>query len=309
MVVREACRPSEADRTAQVPAGEAKTAIVCDTTVYLPPEELRRHAIHLVSLYVSLEGRQQAESEITDYGEFYDRLRASDAGATTSQPSVGDFVATYEPLLATGEDIASIHLSAGISGTYEAAMQARKRLIDDGRGGERIHVYDSRTGCGAMALVALAAARTAESGADGEAVVERARETRDSLRMWFAVDTLEYLRRGGRIGAARALLGSTLQIKPILTLEEEIIPVERVRTRKRARERLIEHARELHADGADGWVVQHIQEPETAARMVDECRGIFGSDPVFVSEIGPVIGAHVGPGLMGVGGVPRSAIE
>jgi DegV family protein with EDD domain len=292
-----------------VSAGEAKTAIVCDTTVYLPGDEIRRHDIHLVSLYVSLEGRQQAEAEIADYGEFYDRLRASEEGATTSQPSVGDFVGVYEPLLARGGDVVSIHLSAGISGTYEAAAQARQRLIDEGGGGERIHVYDSRTGCGAMALVALAAARSAEAGANGEAVVERARAARDSLRMWFAVDTLEYLRRGGRIGAARALLGSTLQIKPILTLDDEIIPVERVRTRRRAHERLVEHARELHADGADGWVVQHIQEPEIAERMVEQVRGIFGSDPVFVSEIGPVIGAHVGPGLIGVGGVPRSVVE
>jgi DegV family protein with EDD domain len=129
------------------------------------------------------------------------------------------------------------------------------------------------------------------------------------LTMWFAVDTLEYLRRGGRIGAARAWLGSTLKIKPILTLEEEITPVERVRTRKRAFERLVEHARELHAGGADAWVVQHVQDPDTAARLVEECRGIFGSEPAFVSEIGPVIGAHVGPGLIGVGGVPRSALE
>jgi DegV family protein with EDD domain len=292
-----------------VHADGANTAIVCDSTTYLPSEELRRRDIHLVSLYVSLEGRQETELEIADYDEFYDRLSASEEGATTSQPSVGDFVAVYEPLLAEGREIVSIHLSAGISGTCEAAMQARQRLIDEGKGGERVHVYDSRTGAGGIGLVALAATREASAGGDAGAVVGRAQAAREGLKIWFAVDTLEYLRRGGRIGAARAWLGSTLKVKPILTLEAEITPVERVRTRKRAFERLLDHARERHADGADAWVVQHIQAQETAERMVHECRGVFGCEPVFVSEVGPVIGAHVGPGLLGVGGVPREVLE
>jgi len=291
-----------------VEAGSVSTAIVCDTTTYLPAAEIERLGIHVVSLYVSLEGQQQAEAKITDYAGFYDRLRASAEGATTSQPSVGDFVAAYEPLLAAQREIVSVHISAGISGTYEAAMQARQRLIDEDAGGERIHVYDSRTGAGGMGLVAIGAAQAAAAGADANAVVERAEEVRQALRMWFAVETLEYLRRGGRIGAARALLGSTLKIKPILTLEDEITPVDRVRTRKRALERLVEYGRELHADGADAWVVQHVQDPDTAARLVEECRGIFDCEPAFVSEIGPVLGAHVGPGLIGIGGVPRSAL-
>jgi DegV family protein with EDD domain len=291
-----------------VEAGPAGTAIVCDTTTYLPPEVIDDLGIDVVSLYVTLEGHQEAEAEITDYAGFYDRLRASDEGATTSQPSVGDFVSAYQPLLAAQREIVSIHISAGISGTYEAAMQARQRLIDENGGGERIRVYDSRTGAGGMGLVAIAAARAAASGADAAAVVERAEATRQALQMWFAVETLEFLRRGGRIGAARALLGSTLKIKPILTLDEEITPVERVRTRRRAFERLVEFGRELHADGADAWVVQHVQDPDTASRLVDECRAIFGCEPEFVSEIGPVLGAHVGPGLIGMGGVPRSAL-
>ncbi|HEX2436502.1 MAG TPA: DegV family protein [Solirubrobacterales bacterium] len=289
-------------------AGSAGTAIVCDTTTYLPAEVIDGLGITVVSLYVTLEGHQEAEAEITDYAGFYDRLRASDEGATTSQPSVGDFVSAYRPLLAAQREIVSIHISAGISGTYEAAMQARQRLIDENGGGERIRVYDSRTGAGGMGLVAIAAARAAASGADAAAVVERAEATRQTLRMWFAVETLEYLRRGGRIGAARALLGSTLKIKPILTLDEEITPVERVRTRKRAFERLVEYGRELHADGADAWVVQHVQDPDRASRLAAECRAIFGSEPEFVSEIGPVLGAHVGPGLIGIGGLPRSAL-
>jgi DegV family protein with EDD domain len=232
----------------------------------------------------------------------------SDEGASTSQPSVGDFVSAYEPLLAAGREIVSIHLSAGISGTCESAQQARQRLIDAGSGGERIHVYDSRSSAGGQGLVVLAAAGAAESGANGADTLAAADRCRDGLQIWFAIDTLEYLRKGGRIGAAQAWLGSALQIKPILTLGEEITPVERVRTRRRAFERMVEYARQRHADGADAWVVQHVQGPETAQHLVEQGREIFGSEPTFVSEVGPVIGAHIGPGMIGVGGVPSSSL-
>ena len=127
--------------------------------------------------------------------------------------------------------------------------------------------------------------------------------------MWFAIDTLEYLRRGGRIGGARAWIGSALKIKPILTLEEEITPVERVRTRARSIERLRDYARQRHESGLDAWVIQHIQDLETASALADDCREIFGCEPVFISEIGPVIGAHVGPGLIGVGSVSNEVLS
>ena len=279
------------------------TAVVADTTSYLPPELIAQHDIHLVSLYVGIEGEQEREADIADLGGFYERLRASDQQVTTSQPSVGDFIAVYEPLLAEGREIVSIHLASGISGTYESAMQARERLTAEGKGGERIVVCDSRTGAGGMGLMILGAANAAERGANAAEANERAEAVREELKIWFAVDTLEYLRRGGRIGAARAWIGTTLKIKPILTLEDEITPVERVRTRSRAFERLVGYARQRNEDGADAWVVQHVQDPENAARLVEACRPSFGKDPIFTSEVGPVIGAHVGPGLLGVGGV------
>jgi DegV family protein with EDD domain len=285
------------------------TAVVADTTSYLPRELLEQHDVHLVSLYVGIEGEQEREADIDDLEGFYERLRSSDQAVTTSQPSVGDFIAVYEPLLAEGREIVSIHLSSNISGTYESAMQARERLIAEGEGGERIVVCDSRTGCGGMGLMILAAANAVERGASAAVASERAEAARKELKIWFAVDTLDYLRRGGRIGAARAWIGTTLKIKPILTLEEEITPVERVRTRSRAFERLVDYARQREEAGADAWVVQHVQDPESAARLVEASRPIFGKDPVFTSEIGPVIGAHVGPGLLGVGGVSWKALE
>ena len=290
---------------------DVATAVVTDTTAYLPDEVIAENGIHRVSLYVALDGDQRAESEIpaSDYAAFYERLRESEEGPTTSQPSVGDFTAVYAPLLAEGREVVSIHLSAGISGTYESAEQARQRLLDEGKDGERIRVYDSRSGAGGQGLVVLAAANAARVGASGADALAAAERCREAMEMWFMIDTLEYLRKGGRIGAAQAWLGSALQIKPILTLGEEITPVERVRTRRRAFERMVEYARRRHADGADAWVVQHIQDHETARHLVEECRDIFDSEPEFVSEVGPVIGAHIGPGMIGFGGVRSSLLR
>ncbi|MDX6634068.1 MAG: fatty acid kinase fatty acid binding subunit [Solirubrobacterales bacterium] len=286
----------------------AETAVVCDTTCYLPTDLLAQRGIQEISLYVSVDGEQERESEISDFDAFYERLRSSDSGATTSQPSIGDFLEVYEPLLAEGREVVSIHISAGISGTFEAAGQARERLIEEDKGGERLYLLDSRSAAGGMGLCALGASSAARAGANAAGTIAQAEETRNDLKMWFAIDTLEYLRRGGRIGGARAWIGSALKIKPILTLEEEITPVERVRTRARSLERLRGYARQRHDSGRDGWVVQYIQDKETADSLVEDCYEIFGGDPAFISEVGPVLGAHVGPGLLGVGSVRTDLI-
>jgi DegV family protein with EDD domain len=281
-------------------------AVVTDTTHYLPRETVAELAVGEVSLYVNDGERQEREADIVDFAAFYDGLRTAATLPTTSQPSIGDFLAVYEPLLAAGRDIVSIHISGGISGTVEAARQAAAELA--GAGG-RVEVIDSRFSCGALGLVVLAAARMARAGGDLDTVVARAQEAQRATRLWFAVDTLEYLQRGGRIGTAQAWLGGALKIKPILTIDGEISPVERVRTSGRAFERMVDYLRSRHDDGADGWVVQHIQAPDVAERLIASGREIFGREPLFVSEIGPVIGAHVGPGLVGVGGMPLALLH
>jgi fatty acid kinase fatty acid binding subunit len=278
-------------------------AVVTDTTAYLPADVLRENDIHLVSLYVNWEDESEREIDIGDYGAFYDRLRGADKLPTTSQPSIGDFLDAYRPLLEAGRDILSVHISGAISGTVESARQAKEQLGDDA---SRVTVIDSESGCGGLGLTALAAAKAAMSGADTVEAERRARAARADLKMWFAVDTLEYLRRGGRIGAASAWLGMALKVKPILTMDQEITPVERVRTSARAVRRLTEYAEERRRDGADGWVVQHIQAPTEAGQLMAATEEIMGKPPVFTSEIGPVIGVHVGPGLLGVGGVALS---
>ena len=288
---------------------ERRTEVVCDTTAYLPADIVAERGIHLISLYVGLEGDLEPESGISDLDEFYERLRTSDSKVTTSQPSVGDFVEVYEPLLAAGKDVVSLHIAGDISGTCEAAEQARNRLAEEGKGGERIRVYDSRTSAAGLGLCVLAATAAADSGAGGDEVLRKAVDAREVFKMWFALDSLEYLRRGDRIGKARGWLGSTLRIKPILTFEAEITPVERVRTRSKALQRLRAYAGQRHEAGADAWVVQYIQDRETADEFAEECREIFGREPVFISEVGPVLGAHLGPGMLGVGSMPESALS
>ena len=283
-----------------------KVAVVSDTTAYMPADVAEANDIRLVSLYVNFGAeRTEREADISDFDAFYDELRSAEQLPTTSQPSVGDFLAEYEPLLAEGRDVVSIHIAGGLSGTPDAARQAKETLERDGGGGERVHVIDSTTAAGGLGLMVVAASRTAASGADADAVVAAANEARAELKMWFAIDTLEFLKRGGRIGAASAWIGSTLKIKPILSVENEITPVERVRTSKRAFERMVDYARLRVDSGASAWVVQHIQARDQAELLGERCREIFGRAPVFLSEIGPVLGAHTGPGLLGVGSIPE----
>jgi DegV family protein with EDD domain len=284
-------------------------ALVTDTTHYLPRQLVAAKNLHEVSLYVKFQGRQTRESELLeDFDSFYESLRSADEMPTTSQPSIGDFLAVWEPLLRDGQDVVSVHLASGISGTYDSALQAKARLVDDGLDEARLCVIDASTGAGGTGMMLLAGAAAVQSGGDVEAVASRVRASREALRIWFLVDTLEYLRRGGRIGAAAALLGGALKIKPILTFEREITPVERVRTSSRAFERMVDYMQMRKDDGADGWVVQHVQAQERAERLVERGREIFGSEPLFVSQIGPVIGAHVGPGLLGFGAIPRTCL-
>jgi DegV family protein with EDD domain len=141
-------------------------------------------------------------------------------------------------------------------------------------------------------------------GVEADAIEARVKQAREELKMWFALDTLEFLKRGGRIGAASAWIGSTLKVKPILTVEREMVPVERVRTSNRMFERMVEYARQRHESGANGWAVQHINAPEQCQRLIDRCREVFECDPVLIGEIGPVLSAHTGPGLLGVGSIP-----
>ncbi len=286
---------------------QAGVAVVTDSTTYLPATLIQRWEIAQVSLYVGWDGEHLPEGEY-ELDDFYSRLRSSPNLPSTSQPSVGDFLAVYEPLVAAGRDVVSIHIAAGLSGTCESAREAARTLAERGLPG-RVEVIDGETGAGGLGCLVLAAAEAAERGLSLEQVAATVAETRAGLEIWFCLDTLEYLRKGGRIGGAQALLGSALKIKPILTFGTEIAPVGRVRTAKRAHERMVAYLRELHERGATGWIVQHAQLPEEAAALVAAGEEILGSEPLFCTEVGPVLGAHLGSGMLvgGVGCAPASA--
>jgi DegV family protein with EDD domain len=282
-----------------------RVAIVTDSTPYLPRPLIERWKIQQVSLYVGWGGDLRPEHEYVDLDEFYARLRESPELPKTSQPSVGDFLACYQPLLAAGCDVLSIHIASGLSGTCESAREAAAIATGEGQAGT-VEVLDSQTGAGGLGCLVLLAAGLADRGAGLEATVEGVRRGRESLDIWFCLDTLEYLRRGGRIGAAQAMVGTALKIKPILTFGTEIAPVGRVRTHRRALERMLAYLHELRDRGATDWIIQHAQAAADAERLVAEGTELFGFAPLFCTEVGPVLGAHLGSGML-VGGMSRDA--
>ena len=283
-------------------------AVVTDTTHYMPRETVAEAGLHEVSLYVNDGETVERESAMPNFDRFYEGLRTNNELPTTSQPSIGDFLEVYEPLVESGHDIVSVHLSGDISGTCDSARQAAATILERG-GQRRIEVVDSRSTCGGQGLIALAAAAAARGGQTVEQVVARAEAATAGTKIWFALDTLEYLRRGGRVGAASAWIGGALKIKPILTIEDGVRPIERVRTEKRAFERMLDYLRARQSDGATAWVVQHIRAPETGQRLVEASRELFGTDPIFFSEVGPVIGTHAGPGMLGVSGIDPALLS
>ncbi len=287
----------------ETPAAAPAVAVVTDSTTYLPAELFERHGIEQVSLYVGWGGELIPERDYTDLDAFYERLRESPQLPSTSQPSVGDFLAVYRPLAEAGRDIVSVHIAEGLSGTCQSAREAARILAEEKQPGT-VHVHDGQTGAGGLGCLVLAAAEMAEQGHSAQDILAGLKRTRETLDIWFCLDTLEYLRKGGRIGAAQAVVGTALKIKPILTFGIEIAPVGRVRTHSRAIERMVDYLRELKERGASDWIVQHAQAPRDAERLCEAGRELFATEPTFCTEVGPVLGAHLGAGVL-VGGMTR----
>ena len=256
---------SEVDHTGGPPR---RVAVVTDSTPYLPAQLIERWQIHPVSLYVGWDGDLRPEHEYEDLDAFYARLRDSPQLPTTSQPSVGDFLACYRAARERRAATCSRSTSPAACRAHARARAKRPgSLAEEGHAG-RVEVLDSQTGAGGLGCLVLVAAGVAEQGGALDGVVDAVRQARESLDIWFCLDTLEYLRRGGRIGAAQAMVGTALKVKPILTFGTEIAPVGRVRTHRRAFERMVAYLGELHERGASDWIVQHAQAPADAERLV-----------------------------------------
>lgn len=286
----------------------ADVAVVTDSTGYLPRALVDKFEITVVSQYYDVGRGPLRESEFDgDFGRFYAELDASKNIATTSAPTIDDFVATFERLLQQHAAVVSVLISSGVSETCSMARQAAAKL--EGDRSARVTVIDSAGFGGHLGLQALVAARAAAGGADPEGVIERVRQARQDVKGWGLVDTLEYLRRSNRVGTVAAWVGSALDLRPILAIESELKAVERVRTHRRGVERLVELMRQRRAAGADRWFVQHVHAPDDAQTLVDRLGTEFGTEPEFVSEVGPVVATHVGPGTLLVGGLPGAALR
>ncbi|MFE5483994.1 DegV family protein [Streptomyces sp. NPDC056527] len=276
-------------------------AIVTDSTAYLPPQAMERHSITAVPLTVVI-GDQALEEGTEISARSLAQALQKRRSVTTSRPSPDVFAETYRAAAEAGaRGVVSLHLSAEFSGTYDAAVLAAKGAPIP------VRVVDTRMVGMALGFCALAAAEAADAGGSLDEAVAAAEKRAAGTSAFFYVDTLDYLRRGGRIGAAQALLGSALAVKPLLQLDGGRIDLrEKVRTASKAIARLEEIAVERAGSGAVDIAVHHLSAPERAAVLADRLRErVPGIAELQVSEVGAVIGAHTGPGLLAVVVSPR----
>ncbi|MEV4614561.1 DegV family protein [Kitasatospora sp. NPDC049258] len=276
-------------------------ALVTDSTAYLPQDAVDRHGIEVVPLSVVVGDEVLAEGVEISPKDVAEALRAKHR-VTTSRPSPETFAAAYRAAAEAGaRGIVSVHISAELSGTFEAAQLAAAEV------GIPVRVVDSRLVGMALGHSVLAAAEAAEAGLGIEEAAAEARRRSEQTRSYFYVDTLEYLRRGGRIGAARALVGSALAVKPLLHLSGgRIEPLEKVRTASRAIARLEEIAVAEAGEREVDIAVHHLAAEDRAEPLAERLRErVPGLRELYVGEVGAVIGAHVGPGLLAVVVSPR----
>ena len=273
-------------------------AIVTDSTADLPPELAASHAITVVPLTLNFDGQSLLDGVDIRPDEFYRRLPGVTTHPTTSQPSPGRFAEAYSALLADHDSVISLHISEKLSGTYASAQQAAD--MTDPR---RVRVVDSQLVSMSLGLITLTASAMASKGADVEAIESKVLNMRPHVQTYFSVATLEFLRRGGRIGRAGALLGSVLQVKPVLCIRDgQVTPLERVRTFERALNRIVELTREVDRGHGVCVIVGHADAEADAERIGRDLEPI--SETLMIQPLGPVVGAHAGPGVVGVGCYP-----
>ncbi len=272
-------------------------AVVTDSTAYLPAEVADREGIGVVPLHVVLGRRTGVEGLQVSPADVAAALSERRVEVSTSRPTPAEFAEAYR---ATRRScVVSVHLSAALSGTHDAAVLAGREVASEGI---EVRVVDSRSIAMGLGFAVLSAAARAREGADAEAVEQAAVEAAGRTTCLLYVDTLEHLRRGGRIGAASALLGTALAVKPLLhVVDGRIAPREKVRTASRALARMVDLAVEAAGDGPADVAVHHLAAAERAAGLASALRErVPGLAELHVSEVGAVVGAHVGPGALAV---------
>jgi DegV family protein with EDD domain len=275
-----------------------KTAIVTDSTAYIPKEIRENLHIHMIPLSVIFGEEVYAEEQDISAAQFYEEIKERAELPTTSQPPVGKFVELYESLAHDYDAIISVHLSSGISGTYQGAITAGNMVE-----GVEVFAFDTEISAIIQGFYALEAAEMANEGRAPSEIIERLNEMKQSSRAYFMVDDLTNLQRGGRLSGAQAFVGSLLQVKPILHfVDKVIVPFEKIRTRKKALKRLFDLFDEDASKGVPMRAsIIHANRPEEAEELLIEMSEKYPHVEFMISYFGPVVGTHLGEGAMGLG--------
>ena len=270
--------------------------IVTDSGSGITPETAQQYGILVVPLYVHFGTETFRDGVDIQLPEFLSRLRSFPQLPTTSQPSAGDFLEVYKSLTADGSEVISIHLSAKLSGTVASACAAQEMLPE-----ARIHVVDSKFITASQAMMVVEAARMAAAGRDAQAILARLNQLIAGFHIYFVVDTLEYLQKGGRIGKAAALLGTALQMKPLLALEDGIVePKERIRSKSKAVARIQELAVQETAGRKCLYLgILHAAAAQEAEQLKADLVSQLAPGETIMAEVGPIITTHTGPGVVG----------
>jgi len=269
--------------------------IVTDSSADLPQNLIDQHQITVLPCYVVVDDQTYKDGVEIQADAFYARLQAEGRTPTTSQPTVADFQALYRDLVSQGHQVISIHVSAKLSGTLNSAEQAKASLVDS----SQVEIIDSRLASIPLGLAVLDAASILETGAEFHQAADKIRQGLDRHHGLFALDTLEYLHKGGRIGKARAFMGSVLSVKPILRIQDgEAHPVERPRNRDRAIRRLVELAQDLAP--VQRLAVIYSTDPERMATLKQDLTGLLPADQIIEARFGSTLGTYIGPDALGV---------
>jgi len=264
--------------------------IVTDSTADIPPDMLRRMGITVVPVYVRFGDEVYRDLVDIDQDEFYHKLKTSPHHPATSQPSPSDFDRVYRELAAESDEIASIHLTSKLSGTYESALRGREMAGVK----SAIEVIDTGAVSMGLGLAVMTAAQVAAAGGTLRKVAEEVRRALSTMHLFGLLDTLKYLHRGGRIGRVKTLLGAVLNVKPMLTMRDgELIPMGLVRSRKRGLERLVRIAREML--DIEEMALVYATDAAEAGSMREEMSAFLPADRIHISRLGPALGAHAGP--------------
>ncbi|ATP39062.1 fatty acid-binding protein DegV [Solibacillus sp. R5-41] len=275
-----------------------KTAVVTDSTAYLTKEERQQYNVHMIPLGVNIEGTVYDEEISITASEFYDRVRGAKEFPKTTQPPIGKFVEIFETLAKDYDEVVTLHLSSGISGTYQGAVQAGDMVENI-----NVHAFDTEIACYVQGFYVKEAAKLAAQGASGQKIMAHLEELKKTMGAYFIVDDLGHLQRGGRLSAAAALIGGLLQVKPILHFQDKVIvPFEKIRTRKKALRKVEDQlilAIEKH--GALQATVIHGNCEAEAREWMETLAKSYPSVDFTLSYFGPVIGTHLGEGALALG--------